>query len=73
MAALIARINATPFVEKSEDLREKILRLLRNCIVFKEGMLANMAEICSAIGKCLADPSSTIKNVSILVYSCLAS
>lgn len=41
--ALVARINATPYPEKSEELREKILKMLKSCNRFRESLVPNMA------------------------------
>lgn len=38
LQALIARINVTPYPEKSEDLREKVLELLRLCLRFRDSL-----------------------------------
>lgn len=64
LQALIARINVTPYPEKSEDLREKILELLRLCLRFRDSLPSSVGELSVAMAKCLGDPSSTIKNVT---------
>ena len=60
---LIGRLNQTPFPEKSEDLRERLVVFLTRCLVFEEAVAFNIAELCGAMVRCLGDPSSTIKNV----------
>jgi hypothetical protein len=60
---LIQRINNTPFPEKSEELREKVITILRSCLVFKESLAFHMAELSNALSKCLLDPKAEIKNV----------
>lgn len=60
---LIQRINNTPFPEKSEELREKIIIILKGCLVFKDALAFHAAELASALSKCLLDPKAEIKNV----------
>jgi len=36
---------------------------------FKDSVIPNMSELAVAMTKCLADPSSTIKNVRMKQYS----
>lgn len=59
--ALVARISTTPFPEKSEDLRERLLMQLKDCLVFKEAFAFSVPEVSSALAKCLGDPSANIK------------
>jgi hypothetical protein len=59
--ALVARIGSTPFPEKSEDLRERVLGVLRECLAFREAFACSVAEVSGALAKCLGDPSASIK------------
>jgi hypothetical protein len=60
---LVARISCHPFPEKSEDLREKIILLLKNCLQYKDSFIINLSEMSTALGLCLGDQSGHIKNV----------
>ena len=61
--ALIQRLNNTPFPEKSEDLREKIIVIHKQCLPFKDTLAFHMADLTNALSKCLLDPKAEIKNV----------
>lgn len=61
---LVLRVNATPYPERSEALRERILVLLKACLKFRDSFTANISEAAVAMAVCLADQSSQIKNVS---------
>lgn len=65
---LIQRINSTPFPEKSEELREKIIGILRGCLVFRDALAFHAADLASALGKCLLDPKAEIKNVRLGLF-----
>lgn len=46
-----------------------IIKLLKTCTKFRDSLIPCMSELSVALAKCLADPSSTIKNVRVRRYS----
>lgn len=61
LPSLIARINETPFPEKSEDLRLKVVNIMIKLIPFKDCFYKYLPELGAAIAKCLADAYDEIK------------
>ena len=45
------------------------MKLLKVCVKFRDSLIPNMSELSVAMAKCLADPSSTIKNVRVRRFS----
>lgn len=61
LPSLIVRINETPYPEKSEDLRLKVVNIMIKLMPYKECFYKHLPEIGSALSKCLADAYDEIK------------